>query len=161
VAGEPSNFDKFVRKWVYIHYETTPGSVDELRACEAQIGFRFPRLYVAAFLEHGTPVVAIELLSSICDGDVDDRDVSQFIAPTEIPGLMSEAHLGLPQGYVPIASDCMGNMFCFAAADGSLRQLNDAPIWMWDHDFEELEEIALSFNEWIARLIAIERTDRE
>ncbi len=139
-----SAFDGFVRKWVHPKYETTPSTAAEIESCEAEIGFLFPQAYIDAVREHGTPSVDIELLGAIADDASGLSDASEFIPLDSIAPITPETYLGLPEGYVPFASDCMGNPLCFVRAENQTRQA-DAPVWKWDHDYQQIDEIALSF----------------
>ncbi len=150
-----SVFDRFVRKWVHTHYETTPSSMDEIARCEATLGFRFPQAYVDALLEHGTPHVDIRLLGAIVDERVRLGDVSNFIPLNDIAPVTPDNYLGLPEGFIPFATDCMGNPLCFARADSKSERAPDAPVSRWDHDFQDFADGAPSFTALLESWIAL------
>ncbi len=58
---------------------------------------------------------------------------------------------GMPEGLVPIAKDCMGNLFCFDLDDGQEIRKLDGPVYFWDHDFNEVQHEAASFETWIGK----------
>lgn len=155
-----SIFDQFVRKWVHTHYETTPASQAELDQCEAALGYRFPQSYVDAVREHGAPSVDIRLLGVIADGDApldfDMGDVQEFIALADIPPVTPDNYMGLPDGYIPFASDCAGNPLCFARADSEATRPKDAPVWKWDHDLQDFSASIPSFTSLIKAWTALD-----
>ena len=61
--------------------------------------------------------------------------------------------MGMPEGFICFASDCMGNMFCFKIDECKDKQ--EAGIWFFDHDFCEIEKIFNNFNEWLEAYIAL------
>src|SRR5262245_60233854 len=140
-----SVFDRFVRKWVHTHYETKPSTMEDVERCETTLNFKFPQAYVDAVLEHGTPDVDIQLLDAIVEENADVGDVSSFIPLGRIAPVTPDNYLGLPEGYVPFATDCMGNAICFSRDDDTGERVVDAPVIKWDHDFEEVIEMAPSF----------------
>lgn len=148
-------FDRFVRKWVHTHYETTPSSMPDIERCEAALEFKFPQVYVDALLEHGTPSVDLRLLGAVENEGEGRKSISAFIALDAIAPVTRDNYLGLPEGYVPFAIDSMGNPFCFARADCAGERVIDAPVTLWDHDFQYFTDGALSFTTLLASLTAL------
>ncbi|MFW2545315.1 SMI1/KNR4 family protein [Primorskyibacter sp. 2E107] len=75
--------------------------------------------------------------------------MSHFNEPPEI---ITETEdwwpIGLPQNLIALASDAMGNKFCFSSGDMKTRH-ETAPVWFWVHDFNETTKLGDSFSEWL------------
>jgi cell wall assembly regulator SMI1 len=57
--------------------------------------------------------------------------------------------IGLPDNFVVIGKDFSGNKFCFDVADLQGDAVASAPVYFWDHDFDDVQLVASSFPEWI------------
>lgn len=90
----------------------------------------------------------------ISDNDIDIYDVQDFIDPLKIKEETDEyINGGMPTGYIGFALDCMGNMFCFKYDE--LKEKKDAKIYIFDHDFCEINKVADSFSKWIKKFNSI------
>jgi hypothetical protein len=142
-------FAEFIAKWA--HRDCPPEKIgpEQFAAVEARLG-TLPPSYKSAIAIHGLPSPGTSLLEAINDDDLDLPDVSEFLTPHEIVNSTEGwRQCGLPAELVVFASDCLGNLFCFKGG-------GDA-VWLFDHDFEEAEEVAPSFRDWIAAYCAIEQ----
>lgn len=59
----------------------------------------------------------------------------------------------MPEDLLVIGGDCMGNKFCYNLTDLMKKTDAKAPVFFWDHDFFETEEIAPTFTDWINRFL--------
>ncbi len=128
-------------------------SEGELERAEVRLQTRLPADYRNAVLELGLPRPTIELLDAIVDRELDLRDASEFLSPTEIVAVTEDwRDLGLPEELVAFATDCMGNLFCFpteADAEGAV------PVFFFNHDDRTVDVIAPSFTRWIEEFCAV------
>ena len=138
---------RFISLWTHLDYAPAPISSNDLDRVERQLQTRLPSDYKDALLEFGLPRPTIELLDAICDRQLDLRDVSDFLGPNEIVEVTGEwRDLGLPEELFAFATDCMGNLFCFASdPDENAVQ----PVFFWEHDSKEVDTVASSFSGWI------------
>lgn len=145
---------RFVEKWTSPEYP--PDCVSEAALCEAeeQLGFRFPADYVQDVLEIGLPHPNARLLDAIAERGLDDACPDGFNTPEEIVTATQEYRgAGMPSDLVVIALDVGGNAFCFLTQQITAEQRG---IWLFDHNFMTVKEIAPSFRAWINALCAIE-----
>lgn len=141
------SMSRFVALWTHPAHVPARVSRDDLEGVERRLQSQLPREYKDAILAFGLPQPTIDLLNSICDRELDLRDVSDFLGPDEMVEVASEwRDLGLPEELVAFATDCMGNLFCFAteAGAGGVQ-----PVFFWDHDSKEVDIVAPSFSRWI------------
>lgn len=102
----------------------------------------------------GLPSPTLALLSAIDDGEVDLHDLSNLCKPAEIrEETLGWRQAGLPEDLLVIGGDCMGNKFCYNLTDLMKKTDAKAPVFFWDHDFFETEEIAPTFTDWINRFL--------
>ncbi len=149
------SYRRFVSAWSFPE-DTLPVPMESLVRAEKVARIQFPSVYIDAMTLHGPCSARIELLDLITDNNLNLRDVSDFINPDEIAETMrgwDEA--GLPEGLVPFAKDCMGNLFCFAATEASAERQGDSPVYFWDHDYHEVEQETDSFVLWLERFNAL------
>lgn len=145
-------FAEFIAKWTHPDHPPERIGPEQFEAVEARLG-ALPQSYKRAVILHGLPSPAVSLLEAINEDDLELSDVSEFLAPHEIVNSTEGWRAcGLPAQFVAFASDCMGNLFCFNAGDLAGRDV----VWLFDHDFDEAEEVAPSFDDWIAAYCAIE-----
>jgi len=115
----------------------------EIQNAEAKLNIRFPRSFRAFISEFGAPFTP-GILAMVVDQSVSLPALQQFLHITEVAeATFTYRSGGMPDDLVCIASDAMGNMFCFSKNDLAL-ELDDAPVYFFDHDFpgdasEELE----------------------
>lgn len=149
-------FKKFVEKWTHPKYRPKPVAKDLIDDCAKQLKVEFPTSYTEYVTVHGSGGPTIDLLNSIVDGEIEINDLSDIHTPTEIIDSMeSWQSAGMPKDLIPIASDSMGNMFCFKR-DEIMVAKDDASIWFFDHDFGSVEKIHDSFTSWINEFVQIE-----
>lgn len=136
----------FDEAWGSPGYERELVEQSALVAAERKLGCALPRSFRSAILDYGLPSVTIELLSTICDREVDVPDVSEFHSPKEIAtSTIDWRELGMPRHLIAFASDGSGNQFAFSTKP--TQQIDE--VWFWDHDFEDCDLIANSFENWL------------
>lgn len=144
---------RFIALWTHADYPPDIVSADALERAEQDLQFRFPADYRSAVLQSGLPRPTIDLLDTIVDRNLDLPDVSDFLSPSDVIAVTRDWRpLGLPANLVAFATDCMGNLFCFAADTGAGEA---SPIFLFDHDEKSVDLIAHSFTGWIEGYCAI------
>jgi cell wall assembly regulator SMI1 len=142
-------YGDFVNLWCKGHYKPRKISRNKIEMVEAELSFKFPPSYREAMISHGSTDVMISLLDTIVDQNLNLRDVSEIFQPTKIYDTMvGWQDAGMPKHLIPIAKDCAGNLFCFSAQD-TPDSSQEIPIHFFDHDFDEVELEADSFEEWV------------
>lgn len=147
------SLDRFITLWTHPEYRPDIVSEEALEHVEREFGFRFPTDYRSAVLELGLPRPTIDLLDAIVDRELDLSDVSDFLGPSDIIAITRDWRtLGLPENFVAFATDCMGNLFCFAT-DSDADET--APVFFFDHDQKSVDIIARSFTDWIGKFCSV------
>lgn len=124
-----------------------PVSDAQLDGIESELATKLPKAFRQFMTQHG-PVYTPDTLSEIADGNIDHPDVQNVLDPAEaIEGTKGYWSAGMPKDVIGVASDCMGNMIGFRR---QATMSDDAPVVFFDHDFVELDEIAPSFDEFLA-----------
>ena len=141
------SMSRFITLWTHPDYPPEPVMEDELDTSERRLNTRLPSDYRDAVLAFGLPRTIAALLSTICDRELELRDVGDFFSPQ---GMVERTEdwrdCGLPEELVAFASDCMGNLFCFPVDPNNSRE---QPVLFWDHDDKSFETVAPSFARWI------------
>src|SRR5580765_5463328 len=115
-------------------------SEEDLQRVERALKVTFPTAYFA-FLTHYGPVFTPSILRLTADGasgqspEAESFDVQEFFKPDEI----LETHRlyssgGMEDWLIPVAMDCMGNVFGFKREEHDPRP-DDCPVFFFDHDF--------------------------
>lgn len=127
-------------------------SEDDLEQIETEFQTRLPRAYREFIKRHGC-IQTPSLLDSIEEQEVDLWDIAAFNEPRQITET-AQMYLddGLADNLIPFASDSMGNMFCFSS-EVSGTALDDAAVFIFDHDFCEVTKLADSFDSWLEQYL--------
>lgn len=142
---------EFSHKWCHPEYAATPVELTELIDIEALLQIKFPKDYMEEVLEAGLPSPTLALLSSALEAELALPTVSELNPPLEIVRETKAWHeIGMPKNLVAIGNDCCGNKFCFVLHDLQNGCRPTAPVYFWDHDFDETNLIADSFRDWIS-----------
>ena len=150
-----SAYAAFVKMWGSTYKPREACGLADLDEIEVKLGLLFPVSYREAMSEVGPVHAKIELLDGIVDNELDQNDLSELFLPRYIEEALSWRDAGLPHNLLPIGSDCMGNMFCFNMTKLGSERVDDTPIWFFDHDFVTAEEIAPTFEAWIAAFLTV------
>jgi hypothetical protein len=139
--------DAFVARF-HLGAERTPVTDEQLDVVEAALNTKLPAAYRQFMTRHGV-VHSQSILDEIVDKKLEPHpDVQDFLEPQEaINNTKGYWSAGMPENLIGIASDCMGNMIGFHRQD---FPADDAPVLFFDHDFVEVNEIAPSFDEFLA-----------
>lgn len=151
----------FVQKWTSSRYPPVPVCPADLERAEHELGIRFPCEYREAMLSVGVPQPTIALLNSICEWDLAVQSVSDFYDPKQIvKETLAWRELGMPEQLVAIAGDGGGNQFCFDSCRLATQSYDKGALWLFDHEFGEIELVAIGFDAWIAAFCEIEPISR-
>jgi len=141
------SLSRFIALWTHPDYAPDRVAEKEVEYAEGRLRTHLPSDYRDAVLQFGLPRPTIELLDAIVDRELDLRDVSGFLSPSDmVTRTESWRDLGLPEELVAFATDCMGNLFCFPTDTGISKGQS---VFFFDHDSGEVEVIAPSFSHWI------------
>lgn len=148
---------RFVDMWTSSAYAPESVSDAELSDVERRLGIGFPADYRQAVLEVGLPRPTTALLDAIVERELDLDSVGDFYSPAEI-GEETTAwrEMGMPDRLVAFASDGCGNMFCFDTAPEDGASAPGQAVWLYDHDFESVKQVAASFSDWIEAFCRVE-----
>ena len=127
-----------------------PVTDSELDRAEERLSIQFPKAYREFLTVHGA-AHSHSLLSLIVDSGSDLWDLTAFMVPAEcVETTESYRSAGMSERLVAFASDSMGNVFCFDERDLLDARPDDAPVWLFDHDFCSDEQLTDSFDSWLA-----------
>lgn len=147
------SLERFAELWSSSSYPPDPVTEADIRIVEQRFDICLPDDYPQAVLRVGLPRPTIALLDAIVDRELDLRDLSEFLDPSEIVSVTSDwRDLGLPGDLVAFATDCMGNLFCFRDANHGEEA---APVFFFDHDTQAVDVIAPSFHQWIEEFCGV------
>ena len=152
------SYQSFLDRWCDTYHGVEKVTLDEVIKAERDLAFKFPQFYLDCVTQLGVSGTSAALLDQIVDRNLSIRDISELHHPNKIfENMRGWQSAGMPDGLIPIASDCMGNSFCFDADDGKIERATDAKIYFFDHDSNEIEvELeAETFASWIAGFNAI------
>lgn len=79
--------------------------------------------------------------------------VQEFLAPADV--IESSATIGI-KGCVAFANDCSGNLFCFKRLSKAEPRLDDAPIWLFDHETGKTSKVAPAFDTWLSNFTQLQ-----
>ncbi|WP_446653243.1 SMI1/KNR4 family protein [Blastomonas sp.] len=141
------SMDRFIAQWTHPDYPPGSTSEAELQQTEARLHTHLPSDYRSAVCQYGLPNPIGALLDVIVEQELDLKDVSEFLTPSDIVDVTVEwRNLGLSEELVAFATDCMGNLFCFPTAPDIRDGL---PVFWFDHDSTTVDIVASSFAAWI------------
>ena len=140
----------------------SPVTDQDLHRAEEQLKTTFPKSYLAFLTRHG-PVFTPSILDLVTGGESEQApegasfDVREFFEPEQIV----ETHRvylsgGMEEWLVPIAMDCMGNVFGFKRERVDPRP-DDCPVWFFDHDYCKIHQEASDFDAWLSSFLQLGR----
>ena len=125
-----------------------PFQLEEFNCMEERLKIKFPKSYKNFALTFGN-IWTPNILDLIDEKEVEIADVQEFWnAERIIFDKENEWTSNIEENLIPFASDCMGNIFCFAVKDLTSRK-DDCDIYYYDHDFDSIENLSISFEQWI------------
>lgn len=137
-----------MKHWCHVDYPPKPMANEDILRLEKSLQTVFPLDYKLAIEAIGALHTSIKLLDEIVDNQFDVPDLSCLYSADEVLSETVEwREIGMPDHLIAIGSDCAGNKFCIASED---RYHETSPIYFWDHDFDDTELVAPTFNHWIA-----------
>jgi hypothetical protein len=137
-----------------------PVTEPDLRRVEEQLKIIFPKSFLEFLIHHG-PVFTPGILDLVPGGESERVpkgarfDVQEFFAPDQIV----ETHTlysrgGMDEWLVPIAMDCMGNVFGFKREERIARP-DDCPVWFFDHDYCNIHQEVAGFDLWLTSFLRL------
>lgn len=125
-----------------------PFQIEELNFLEERLKIQLPDSYKCFVLTFGN-IWTPGILDLIDEKEIEIADVQEFWNAEKIVfDKENEWTSDLEEDLIPFASDCFGNIFCFAAEDLTLRK-DDCNVYFFDHDFDTIKNLSISFKQWI------------
>ncbi|MES2543946.1 MAG: SMI1/KNR4 family protein [Bacteroidota bacterium] len=125
-----------------------PFQIEEFNSIEERLKIEFPESYKHFALKYGN-IWTPNILELIEEKEIEIADVQEFWNVEQIIlDKENEWTSNIEENLIPFASDCMGNIFCFAFKDLTSRK-SDCNIYYYDHDFDSVENLSISFEQWI------------
>jgi hypothetical protein len=156
-------FERFVSKWSVLSTSKPgrrPETVDSLNQIEKALAVTLPERYVEFMLSVGE-VWTPEILDSVVDLELEMPDIQSMLSFQEAEDLTRGwREIGLPENLIVIATDCMGNMFCFDGKSCLPPRCQDLPVYFYDHDFDTTRKVADSFEALLAGYLDLEKGER-
>lgn len=127
--------DSFVDHWGDAYHSANPASSKCIQLVEKQLSTLLPSDYKYLHSKYGAIAFKFELIETY-DVDVDGiPGITDFVG---VSNLFQTSHtyarVGMPEDYLPIINDGMGNVICYSHK--SLKASNDS-LFFWDKDFPE------------------------
>ena len=130
----------------------TDASIEHL---ERKFKVFLPEIYKSFLKEIGN-VFTPEILNIVVDKEIDLLEVNEF---WEIEQIIfdkeNEWTSNLSTELIPIANDSLGNLFAFSNEELTKNNIKIG-IYFFDHDFNTIEKIANSFENWIEKFNELE-----
>lgn len=125
-------------------------SLSDIEKLETELQIKVPTDYGMFLIEHGS-LYTPEILDLIVDQQSDMNDIQNIWTLDQIlHDKANEWTSNLEEDLMPFASDSMGNIFAFKRSDILTSKMN-APVYFYDHDFDEVRQISNSFKSLIER----------
>jgi len=137
-----------------------PVTAQDLHRVEAELKVMFPTAYLTFLTQHGA-VFTPGILDLVRGGESGQApagasfDVQEFFGAKQIVEtyrLYSSG--GMEEWLVPVAMDCMGNVFGFKREQIDPRP-DDCPVWFFDHDYCKTHQEADGFDVWLASFLRL------
>jgi len=125
----------------------------QIESAESAMGVKWPDAYREFALLFGA-VYSPSLIDLIVKKKLDYSDVQQFLTPKQTVTETKRWRLEPAGACFAFASDCSGNWFAFRNLPESPR-LDDAAVWLFDHETGTVEIEGVSFVEWISRFLTL------
>lgn len=134
-----------------------PNPIVEINSAERQLGTLFPRSLIEFLSTYGDLSIKIELLNVAVELGVNLRIPAEFLGSTQIVR-HTEGWVrgGMSSDLIAFATSATGDMFCIRRIEWPAEiRPDDAPIWHFDHEYIETEQVAESFVDWLNEFINI------
>jgi hypothetical protein len=131
-----------------------PATAAQLADAEAALGVLWPESYRQFALINGA-VYTPGLLDLIVKHKPGFGDVQQFLTPKQSVTETRRWRLEPSGGCAAFASDSSGSFFAFRQLKATEPRLEDAPVWLFDHEAGDVIEQAASFDEWLGRFLKL------
>ena len=157
-------YSAFVQKFGAPRSEpASPVTGGDLFRVEEQLKITFPASYLTFFTRYG-PVFTPSILDLVTGGESEQApegasfDVREFFEPDEILATHRlYASGGMEDWLIPIAMDCMGNVFGFKREQCASRP-DDSPLWFFDHDYCMIHQVSVAFDAWLASFLQLAKS---
>lgn len=131
-----------------------PATAAQLADAEAALGVLWPEAYRQFAMACGA-VYTPSLLDLVVERKPGFGDVQQFLTPKQSVTETRRWRLEPEGGCAAFASDGSGNFFAFRQLAGTEPPPDDAPIWLFDQEADEVLQQAASFDEWLGRFLQL------
>lgn len=131
-----------------------PATEAQLADAEAALGLLWPESYRRFALAFGA-VYTPGILDLVVKHKPGFGDVQQFLTPKQSVTETRRWRLEPDGGCAAFASDSSGSFFAFRQLKAAEPRLEDAPVWLFDHEAGDVIEQAASFDEWLGQFLQL------
>lgn len=125
-----------------------PVSDLELSKAERALKTLLPEAYRQFMRTYGE-VFTPDILGMLVEAELDFPDLQNIVPLAElVGGAKDSCSAGLPDEFVAFANDSSGDLLCFERVNATTRP-DDAPVWIFDHEFFEVSKVSDSFDEFL------------
>jgi len=147
-------FQQFVAMWGDASLPARPCDEQSITSAENALGTRFPDLHRRFLIDVGKLWVP-DILSSVVAEAADLPSLQDLLSANEaVETTNGWRSAGMPTDLIAVASDAAGNCLCFKR---SIEPRTDAPVYLWDHDFDEATEVFPSFYAMIQSYLSLKK----
>jgi hypothetical protein len=147
-------FKQFIAKWGDASLPSQPCDEQSIASAEQALRTRFPDLHRRFLVEVGKLWVPY-ILSSVVAEEADLPSLQDLLSANEaVETTNGWLSAGMPNDLIAVATDAGGNCLCFRR---SIEPLTDAPVYLWDHDFDETREVFSSFLAMIQAYVSLKK----
>jgi hypothetical protein len=128
-----------------------PATAVQLAEAEAALGVLWPEAYRQFAMSCGA-VYTPSLLDLVVEQEPGFGDVQQFLTPKQSVTETRRWHL---EPGVAFACDCLGNFFAFRQLSATEPRPDDAAVWLFDRDADEVVQKSATFDEWLGGFLKL------
>lgn len=150
-------FQRLFDRWGETFHPLNPNSSEEIDSAERQLGTLFPRSLVEFLSTYGGLSIKIDLLNIVVEQGINLQVPADFLRCLNIiKDTEGWVRAGMPSDLIAFATSATGNMFCVRrVAGGPESRPDDVPIWHFDHEYVEVEQVAPSLVDWLSVFVNI------
>jgi hypothetical protein len=139
---------RFARNGLY--GTAQPCESPELDRVEEALETYLPVAYRRFLSLHG-PLFVPGLWTAVVAQELGVHPLREFLSPDQV---VTDTRLywsgGMPQDFVGVAGDFMGNLFGFHRMPRDGPRPDDLPIGLFDHDYVRIDSVSPSFEGWLS-----------
>jgi hypothetical protein len=132
------------------HGAAQPCDTLELNRVEAALETYLPVAYRSFLSLHG-PLFVPDLWTAVVEQELRVHPLREFLSPDQVvTDTRAYWSGGMPQDFVGVAGDFMGNLFGFHRIPRDGPRPDDLPVGLFDHDYVRVDSVSQSFEGWLS-----------